>query len=136
MENKSSTLGCGADRFDPGEVKVPLFWPPAQSVDLMLAELGDSLRGRWWGEGPKVEKFEKRFGEKFGFDPDRCYIHREDVVNYSGSPQRVVLAILIVRIGAAYSNHHIANFAVTFLLERSKLSRMIGCHVPKLQILV
>jgi perosamine synthetase len=46
---------------------IPLFHPPNQNVDRMLAELRDTLSGRWWGQGPKVDLFEKRFGEKFKF---------------------------------------------------------------------
>jgi dTDP-4-amino-4,6-dideoxygalactose transaminase len=49
---------------------IPLFHPPDQNVDRMLAELRDTLSGRWWGQGPKVDLFEKRFGEKFKFP--RC----------------------------------------------------------------
>ena len=49
---------------------IPLFHPPAQDVCLMLRELGDTLSGRWWGQGPKADRFEKEFGEKFGFP--RC----------------------------------------------------------------
>jgi perosamine synthetase len=49
---------------------IPLFHPPDQNVDRMIAELRDTLSGRWWGQGPKVDLFEKRFGEKFGFP--RC----------------------------------------------------------------
>ncbi|MDP2364098.1 MAG: DegT/DnrJ/EryC1/StrS family aminotransferase, partial [Ignavibacteria bacterium] len=52
-----------------GKVKkiIPLFWPPSQDVNCILNELRDTLSGRWWGQGPKVDEFEKRFGEKFGF---------------------------------------------------------------------
>jgi dTDP-4-amino-4,6-dideoxygalactose transaminase len=49
---------------------IPLFHPPDQNVDRMLTELRDTLSGRWWGQGPKVDLFEKKFGEKFGFP--RC----------------------------------------------------------------
>ncbi len=46
---------------------IPLFYPPKQNVDRMIAGLRDTLSGRWWGQGPKVDLFEKKFGEKFGF---------------------------------------------------------------------
>jgi dTDP-4-amino-4,6-dideoxygalactose transaminase len=49
---------------------IPLFHPPDQDIDRMMAELRDTLSGRWWGQGPKVDLFEKRFGEKFRFP--RC----------------------------------------------------------------
>lgn len=46
---------------------IPLFWPPDQNVKEILKELKNTLSGRWWGQGPKVEEFEKKFGEMFGF---------------------------------------------------------------------
>ncbi len=46
---------------------IPLFYPPKQNVDLMIKELRDSFSGRWWGQGPKVDRFEREFGRKFGF---------------------------------------------------------------------
>ncbi len=46
---------------------IPLFHPPKQNVDRMIAELRDTLSGRWWGQGPKVDLFEGMFGDKFGF---------------------------------------------------------------------
>lgn len=46
---------------------IPLFQPPKQDVGRMIVELKDTLTGRWWGQGPKVDRFEKEFGEKFGF---------------------------------------------------------------------
>jgi dTDP-4-amino-4,6-dideoxygalactose transaminase len=49
---------------------IPLFYPPAQDVELILAEMRDTLSRRWWGQGPKVDRFEREFGEKFGFP--RC----------------------------------------------------------------
>ena len=33
----------------------------------MVSEIKDTLSGRWWGQGPKVDLFEKKFGKKFGF---------------------------------------------------------------------
>ncbi|MCK9597695.1 MAG: DegT/DnrJ/EryC1/StrS family aminotransferase [Sphaerochaeta sp.] len=47
---------------------IPLFWPPKQNVKRMIAELKDTLSGQWWAQGPKVDLFEKKFGEKFGFE--------------------------------------------------------------------
>jgi dTDP-4-amino-4,6-dideoxygalactose transaminase len=46
---------------------IPLFHPPRQDIELTLNELRDTLGSRWWGQGPKVELWEKRFGETFGF---------------------------------------------------------------------
>jgi len=47
--------------------KIPLFYPyiPKEKI---LSEISDSLDGRWLGQGPKVNKFEKRFGEMFGYE--------------------------------------------------------------------
>lgn len=56
---------------------IPLFHPPAQDMDLMIAGLKDTLSGRWWGQGPKVDQFEREFGEKFG--------HRNCVMVNSGT---------------------------------------------------
>lgn len=44
---------------------IPLFFPPKQNVDWMMAEIRETLESRWWGQGPKVERFEKTFGELF-----------------------------------------------------------------------
>jgi perosamine synthetase len=50
----------------PGEVRmIPLFYPPTQDVNKMVSELRETLKSRWWGQGPKVEKFEKEFGRMF-----------------------------------------------------------------------
>jgi perosamine synthetase len=49
------------------EKLIPLFMPPKQDVRLTLAELEETLTGRWWGQGPKVGRFESEFGMKFGF---------------------------------------------------------------------
>jgi perosamine synthetase len=46
---------------------IPLFYPPTINVELALTELYTTLHSRWWGQGPKVDRFEKLFGEKFGF---------------------------------------------------------------------
>jgi dTDP-4-amino-4,6-dideoxygalactose transaminase len=45
---------------------IPLFYPPKQDVKLMLGELRDTLQSRWWGQGPKADRFEKEFGQRFG----------------------------------------------------------------------
>jgi len=47
--------------------KIPLFYPyiPKERI---LAEIEESLTGRWLGQGPKVNKFEKRFGEVFQYE--------------------------------------------------------------------
>jgi dTDP-4-amino-4,6-dideoxygalactose transaminase len=46
--------------------QIPLFWP-ATFKDEWLAELGDVFDGRWLGQGPRVDEFERQFGEKFGY---------------------------------------------------------------------
>lgn len=45
---------------------IPLFYPyiPKKKI---LKELSDTLSGRWIGQGPKVDLFEKKFGEKMGY---------------------------------------------------------------------
>lgn len=66
MENQALAIRRGAYCVAPPEM-IPLFRPPRQSVKLMVKELRDTLSGRWWGQGPKVAEFERRFGEKFNF---------------------------------------------------------------------
>lgn len=46
--------------------KIPLFYPyiPKEKV---LKEIEDTLNGRWLGQGPKVNKFEKKFEEVFNY---------------------------------------------------------------------
>ncbi|MCJ7663024.1 MAG: DegT/DnrJ/EryC1/StrS family aminotransferase [Desulfobacterales bacterium] len=46
---------------------IPLFYPPKMNVDLVMDEIRSTLESRWIGQGPKVDLFEKMFGEKFGF---------------------------------------------------------------------
>ncbi len=50
---------------------VPLFWPPKLRLNRLKAELFSPGRGvfsaRWWGQGPKVDAFEREFGKRFGF---------------------------------------------------------------------
>jgi perosamine synthetase len=45
---------------------IPLFYPyiPKEKI---LKEIEDTLNTRWLGQGPKVNKFEKRFGEVFDY---------------------------------------------------------------------
>jgi len=45
---------------------IPLFYPyiPKEKI---LREIEDTLNGRWLGQGPKVNKFEQRFGEVFNY---------------------------------------------------------------------
>ena len=45
---------------------IPLFYPyiPKKKI---LEEISDTLSGRWIGQGPKVELFERKFGEKMGY---------------------------------------------------------------------
>lgn len=45
---------------------IPLFYPYIPK-DRILKEIEDTLNGRWLGQGPKVNKFEKRFGEVFDY---------------------------------------------------------------------
>ena len=42
---------------------VPLFYPHVPEG--AIVEVSDTLSGRWIGQGPKVDKFEKLFKEKF-----------------------------------------------------------------------
>lgn len=46
--------------------KIPIFWPFIPK-DAIMRELSKTLSSRWIGQGPKVEKFEKEFGKKFGY---------------------------------------------------------------------
>lgn len=46
--------------------KIPLFWPQ-QFKNEWLASLRRVFDTRWLGQGPLVEEFEKKFGEKFGY---------------------------------------------------------------------
>ena len=45
---------------------IPLFYPPKQDVKEMVKEVRDTLMSRWWGQGPKGDRFEKEFGKRFG----------------------------------------------------------------------
>lgn len=47
--------------------KIPLFYPyiPKEKI---LKQIEDTLNGRWLGQGPKVNQFEKKFGEVFGYE--------------------------------------------------------------------
>lgn len=46
---------------------IPLFWPyiPKEKI---LEEITETLNGRWLGQGPKVDRFEREFGNKFGYE--------------------------------------------------------------------
>lgn len=46
--------------------KIPLFYPFIPRHEI-LAEIGDTLSGRWLGQGPKVKKFEEQFAEAFDY---------------------------------------------------------------------
>jgi len=55
------------ESFLPSGVReIPLFYPPKQDVEVMVQELRDTLESRWWGQGPKVDRFEKEFGNLLG----------------------------------------------------------------------
>lgn len=45
---------------------IPLFWPYTNKG--IRTAVRETLKTRWIGQGPKVDEFEKVFGEKFGFD--------------------------------------------------------------------
>jgi dTDP-4-amino-4,6-dideoxygalactose transaminase len=45
---------------------IPIFWPYIPKSRI-LKEISNSLDGRWLGQGPKVDQFEKEFGEMFGY---------------------------------------------------------------------
>lgn len=46
---------------------IPLFWPQIYKEEWLEA-LDKVFNTRWIGQGPLVDKFEERFGNKFGFD--------------------------------------------------------------------
>lgn len=46
--------------------KIPLFYPYIPKSKIMK-EISNSLDGRWLGQGPKVDLFEKKFAAKFGY---------------------------------------------------------------------
>jgi len=45
---------------------IPLFYPYIPKAKI-LTEIEETLDGRWLGQGPKVNKFETRFGEVFNY---------------------------------------------------------------------
>ena len=48
---------------------IPIFWPSGPKLKWqILFSLYKVFRGRWWGQGPLVDKFDKKFGEHFGYD--------------------------------------------------------------------
>jgi len=69
MGDKTLSVGRGPQHSE--EDMIPLFWPPEIDMDRLKLELFDpdqgTFQGRWWGQGPKVNMFEKEFGERFGF---------------------------------------------------------------------
>jgi len=46
---------------------IPLFYPYTHAKRRILKEIKDTLHSRWWGQGPKVDRFEKVFGKVFGY---------------------------------------------------------------------
>ena len=46
--------------------KIPLFYPFIPKKDI-LREISDTLSGRWLGQGPKVDLFEKEISKKWGY---------------------------------------------------------------------
>ena len=46
---------------------IPIFHPYTGARARILKEIKDTLNTRWWGQGPKVDQFEKAFGRKFGY---------------------------------------------------------------------
>lgn len=46
---------------------IPLFWPQVYKEE-WLGALEEVFSTRWIGQGPRVDLFEKTFGEKFGYD--------------------------------------------------------------------
>jgi dTDP-4-amino-4,6-dideoxygalactose transaminase len=46
--------------------KIPLFWPQIYKSE-WLETLSGVFDTRWLGQGPLVDRFEKEFGEKFGY---------------------------------------------------------------------
>lgn len=46
---------------------IPLFMPPPQNLGDLMKEVKSTFESRWWGQGPKVDLFEQKFGERFGF---------------------------------------------------------------------
>ena len=46
---------------------IPIFWPyiPKEKI---LEEISETLDGRWLGQGPKVDRFEEEFKNKFGYE--------------------------------------------------------------------
>lgn len=46
---------------------LPIFWPYTGAKKKTLKLIKETLDSRWWGQGPKVDEFEKEFGKKFGY---------------------------------------------------------------------
>lgn len=48
---------------------IPIFWPSAPKYRLeLLWALAKQLKTRWYGQGSKVDEFERAFGAKFGYE--------------------------------------------------------------------
>mgnify|MGYP001615481895 FL=1 len=47
---------------------IPIFHPFTGHKKELLREIADTLDSRWWGQGPKVDKFEQAFSKKFGYE--------------------------------------------------------------------
>lgn len=60
MINKPNDLPL----MDATDGKVVLFYP--NIPEAAVAEVADTLRSRWIGQGPKVDRFESEFSRKFG----------------------------------------------------------------------
>jgi perosamine synthetase len=48
--------------------RIPLFWPDTTYKQEWLSALSDVFDTRWLGQGPRVDEFERRFGEHFGYE--------------------------------------------------------------------
>lgn len=46
---------------------LPIFYPFTGHKKELLKEIENTLSSRWWGQGPKVDRFEQEFGKKFGY---------------------------------------------------------------------
>ena len=46
---------------------IPIFYPYTKAKKEILKEIKDSLDSRWWGQGPKVDKFEAMCAKHFGY---------------------------------------------------------------------
>lgn len=51
--------------FAGTQYKWPMFWPFIPDRDVLLEELDTTLSSRWVGQGPKVDRFERKFAAHF-----------------------------------------------------------------------